>query len=42
MVLLVTPQDLLEAKISEVTKKAEELGIRPGMSGKEALQKLTS
>jgi uncharacterized protein YunC (DUF1805 family) len=33
-------EDLLEAKVSEVTKRAEEIGIQPGMTGKEALEKM--
>lgn len=37
---LITPDDLLEAKVMKLTKKAEELGIKLGMSGKEALEKL--
>ncbi|MFX1452211.1 MAG: DUF1805 domain-containing protein [Promethearchaeota archaeon] len=37
---LVTPDDLLKAKVMKLTKKAKELGIKIGMSGKEALEKL--
>ena len=37
---LVTPDDLLKAKVMKLTKKAEKLGIKIGMSGKEALEKL--
>jgi len=37
---LVTDQDLLKAKVMEVTKKARELGIEIGMTGREALEKL--
>jgi uncharacterized protein YunC (DUF1805 family) len=39
---LVTAEDLLEAKVTEVTEKARELGVKPGMTGREALDKLTS
>ncbi len=39
---LVEPEDLLEAKISNVTKKASLMGITAGMSGKEALEIMTS
>ncbi|MHA1385092.1 MAG: DUF1805 domain-containing protein [Candidatus Helarchaeota archaeon] len=38
---LVTPDDLLQAKIMKITKKAEELGIKIGMTGAQALEKLT-
>jgi len=38
---LVTVEDLLGATISEVTVKAKELGVAPGMSGREALEKLS-
>ena len=34
---LVEPEDLLEAKISGVTPKAEQLGIRLGMTGRQAI-----
>ncbi|KXA99067.1 hypothetical protein AKJ40_04045 [candidate division MSBL1 archaeon SCGC-AAA259M10] len=37
---LVMPEDLLNAKISRTTGKAEAMGIKPGMSGKEALEKM--
>jgi uncharacterized protein YunC (DUF1805 family) len=37
---LVTPDDLLKAKVMKLTKRAEELGIKIGMTGKEALGKL--
>ena len=37
---LVTPDDLLKAKVMKLTKRAEELGIKIGMSGKQALEKL--
>src|SRR5947208_9341126 len=35
---LVEPQDLFNAKIVGVTPKAEALGIRVGMTGKEAVE----
>ncbi|MHA1380029.1 MAG: DUF1805 domain-containing protein [Candidatus Helarchaeota archaeon] len=38
---LITPDDLLKAKIMKLTKKAKEFGIKIGMTGKEALEKLT-
>lgn len=38
---LVTVDDLLEATVSEVTEKAASLGVTVGMTGKEALEKLT-
>jgi uncharacterized protein YunC (DUF1805 family) len=37
---LAEPEDLLEAKIVGCTPAAESLGIRPGMSGREAVEKL--
>src|SRR5262245_56797821 len=37
---LVEPEDLLNAKIVGTTPKAEELGIRVGMTGKEAVEKM--
>ena len=37
---LVEPEDLFEAKIVGVTPQAESLGIRPGMSGREAVEKM--
>ncbi len=38
---LVTPDDLLAASIAEVSSKAAEYGVRKGMSGREALEKLS-
>ncbi len=38
---LATSEDLLAASIVEVSSKAAEYGIRKGMSGKEALEKLS-
>ena len=35
-----TPEDLLNANVASVTKKAIELGIFIGMKGKDALEKL--
>ena len=35
---LVDPEDLFEAKIVDLTPFARELGIRPGMSGREAVE----
>lgn len=37
---LVTADDLLAARIAEVTEPAAALGITPGMSGAEALERL--
>jgi uncharacterized protein YunC (DUF1805 family) len=37
---LAEPEDLLEAKIVGCTPKAESLGIRPGMSGREAVERM--
>jgi uncharacterized protein YunC (DUF1805 family) len=37
---LVEPEDLLPAKIVEATPQAQALGIRPGMTGKEAVELL--
>ncbi len=37
---LCEPEDLFEAKIVEVSKPAEALGILPGMTGLEAVHKL--
>jgi len=37
---LVTADDLLQARIAEVTDAAQARGITPGMSGTEALQRL--
>lgn len=38
---LVTTEDLLAATIADVTEKAAHYGICPGMTGKEALAKLS-
>lgn len=35
---LVEPEDLFDAKIVGVTPQAEALGIRPGMTGREAVE----
>jgi len=35
---LVEPEDLLPAKIVEATPQAQALGIRPGMTGKQAVE----
>ncbi len=35
---LVDPSDLLDAKIVDVTTRAKELGITPGMTGREAVE----
>ena len=35
---LIEPEDLLDAKITGVTPKAEALGVRVGMSGREAVE----
>ena len=37
---LAEPEDLLEAKIVGCTPKAESLGITPGMTGREAVEKM--
>ncbi|HLW64127.1 MAG TPA: YunC family protein [Gemmataceae bacterium] len=37
---LVEPEDLLPAKIVEATPQAQALGIRPGMTGKQAVELL--
>jgi uncharacterized protein YunC (DUF1805 family) len=37
---LVEPEDLFEAKIVEMSAPAEKLGIRPGMTGREAVELL--
>jgi len=37
---LVEPEDLLEAKIVGVTPQAEALGIRAGMTGREAAERM--
>lgn len=33
-------EDMLKAQIVEITQQARELGIEPGMTGKEALEKM--
>ena len=38
---LITADDLLEAKVTEVTDKAKEYGIIEGMTGREALDLLS-
>jgi uncharacterized protein YunC (DUF1805 family) len=37
---LTEPEDLFEARIVGVTPQAEALGIRPGMTGREAVEKM--
>lgn len=37
---LVTYEDLLKARVAEVTDAAAEFGIRPGMTGSETLERL--
>ena len=37
---LVNPEDLLDAKIVDATPQAKELGIHPGMTGREAVELL--
>jgi uncharacterized protein YunC (DUF1805 family) len=37
---LVEPEDLLEAEIVGVTPRAESLGIRAGMTGREAVERM--
>jgi uncharacterized protein YunC (DUF1805 family) len=37
---LAEPEDLLEARIVGCTPKAESLGIKPGMTGREAVEKM--
>ena len=37
---LAEPEDLLEAKIVGCTPKAESLGIKPGMTGREAVERM--
>ena len=37
---LVEPEDLLEARIVEVSVPAEKLGVIVGMTGREAVEKL--
>jgi uncharacterized protein YunC (DUF1805 family) len=39
---LVEPEDLFEAKIVGVTPQAEALGIKPGMTGREAVELMLS
>jgi uncharacterized protein YunC (DUF1805 family) len=34
---LVTPEDLLNAKVTEISTKAQEMGVKSGMTGAEAL-----
>lgn len=34
------PEDLFEANILEVSQAAERLGVKPGMTGREAVEKL--
>jgi uncharacterized protein YunC (DUF1805 family) len=36
------PEDLFEAKILEVSNAAEALGVAPGMTGREAVEKMLS
>jgi hypothetical protein len=35
---LVEPEDLFDAKIVDATPKAQELGVRVGMTGREAVE----
>ncbi len=37
---LVEPEDLLQAKIVEATPQAKALGIEPGMTGREAVERM--
>lgn len=37
---LVEPEDLFDARIAEATPQAQALGIRPGMTGREAVELL--
>jgi uncharacterized protein YunC (DUF1805 family) len=37
---LVDPEDLFEAKIVDATPQAQQLGITPGMTGREAVERL--
>jgi uncharacterized protein YunC (DUF1805 family) len=37
---LVDPEDLFDARIVEATPQARELGIQPGMTGREAVERL--
>jgi uncharacterized protein YunC (DUF1805 family) len=39
---LCEPEDLFDAKILEVSEPAERVGLRPGMTGREAVEKLLS
>ncbi len=39
---LVEPEDLFEAKIVDATPQARELGVRPGMTGREAVELMLS
>lgn len=39
---LVTVEDLLDARIADVTREAESRGVKVGMNGKEALEKLSA
>lgn len=38
---LVTPEDLLKAKVTEVSEEAKKLGVLEGMTGREALKLLS-
>ena len=38
---LITCEDLLEAKIQDITKLARDLGVKEGMTGKEAMEVLS-
>lgn len=38
---LITCEDLLQARISEVTMLAQEFGVKVGMTGREAVEKLS-
>ncbi|MCH2352460.1 MAG: YunC family protein [Pseudomonadales bacterium] len=37
---LVNPEDLLDAEIARCTPRATEIGIKPGMKGREAVEKM--
>ena len=37
---LVEPEDLFDARIVGVTPQAESLGVRPGMTGREAVERM--
>jgi uncharacterized protein YunC (DUF1805 family) len=39
---LTEPEDLLDAKIVGCTPRAEKIGIRPGMTGREAVERMLS